>query len=108
MENLKNNVDKIVSWYVHIIMLILLTIVLIATFNTNTGGEASIGSFETYDFNKDWTIKYNDTLTSADLPYSANASPGDTITATNTLPETITDGMSLIIRASMQDLYIYI
>lgn len=105
------NEDLLTAWVkVGLILMLVITILMmfIATVDSNTKGEASIGSFGTKDFNEGWLLTQNDITNTVSLPAYVDSSLGDEIIISNTLPSNISNGMSLMVRASMQDVVIYI
>ena len=105
------NEDLLTAWVkVGLILILAITILMmfIATVDSNTKGEASIGSFGTKDFNEGWLLTQNDITNTISLPAYVDSSLGDEIIISNTLPSNISNGMSLMVRASMQDVVIYI
>ncbi len=81
---------------------------LIAALDRNNSAEASIGSFGTKDFNMGWVLTYNGTSSEISLPMYVDASAGDEIVISNTLPSNLSNGMSLMVRASMEDVVVII
>lgn len=79
-----------------------------ALFDKDNEGEASIGSFGTKDFNEGWTLMYNGESSEVTLPMYVPAKSGEEIILSNTLPKNLSNGMSLMVRASMEDIIIYI
>ncbi len=73
---------------------------------TEIDKEAEIGSFDVYDFNYGWTMTYDGKSQTLSLPSSFDCEPGSTVTLTNRLPDNLSDGMSLMFRANMQDVVI--
>ncbi|MBQ6319111.1 MAG: hypothetical protein IJI23_04930, partial [Lachnospiraceae bacterium] len=105
------NEDLLAAWVkVGLILMLAITILMmfIATVDSNTKGEASIGSFGTKDFNEGWLLTQNDITNTVSLPAYVDSSLGDEIIISNTLPSNISNGMSLMVRTSMQDVVIYI
>ncbi|MBQ8007624.1 MAG: HD-GYP domain-containing protein [Lachnospiraceae bacterium] len=105
------NEDLFTAWVkVGLILMLAITILMmfIATVDSNTKGEASVGSFGTKDFNEGWLLTQNDITNTVSLPAYIDSSLGDEIIISNTLPSNISNGMSLMVRASMQDVVIYI
>ena len=105
------NEDLLTAWVkVGLILMLAITILMmfIATVDSNTKGEASVGSFGTKDFNEGWLLTQNDITNTVSLPAYVDSSLGDEIIISNTLPSNISNGMSLMVRASMQDVVIYI
>ena len=76
----------------------------IARYDTDITGEADMGSFSTRSFNEGWRMD-NDSIT---LPATVDSHVYDEVTIINTLPDDISDGSTLMIRSSMEDVYIYV
>lgn len=74
----------------------------------NTNGEAERGSFETIGFNDGWMLETDDGPESISLPTYTGAEKGELVTITNLLPEKLSDDNCLMIRATMEDVYVYI
>lgn len=72
------------------------------------GGEAGIGSFDSQSMNENWILERNGESTFISLPQSVNTDKGEVLIIKNTLPSDLSDGCSLLTRASMADIYIYI
>ena len=93
-----------------VLLILAVSIILmgIALVDRNTEGEAPMGSFEETTFVDNWTLLVNGLTVRVRLPISVNVKEGKDLTIINTLPEDIHDGMSLMMRASMEDIRIYI
>ena len=86
------NEDLLTAWVkVGLILMLVITILMmfIATVDSNTKGEASIGSFGTKDFNEGWLLTQNDITNTVSLPAYVDSSLGDEIIISNTLPSNI-------------------
>ena len=83
---------------------------LVAMRGDSSREEAYIGSFESETFNEGWIITKPDgeIITDVTLPDSFDIPQGDTLVATNTLPDNIHDGMRLGIRSSREEITIKI
>ncbi len=109
--NKSQNEDLLTAWVkVGLVLMLAITLLmmLIAAVDSNTKGEASTGSFGTKDLNEGWMLTQNDTTEIISLPAYVDAASGDEIIISNTLPANISNGMSLMLRASMQDVVVYI
>lgn len=109
--NKSQNEDLLTAWVkVGLVLMLAITLLmmLIAAVDSNTKGEASIGSFGTKDLNEGWMLTQNDTTEIISLPAYVDAASGDEIIISNTLPANISNGMSLMLRTSMQDVVVYI
>ncbi len=105
------NEDILTAWVkVGLVLTFAITLLMmfIAAVDGNTKGEASVGSFGTKDFNEGWLLTQNDITNTVSLPAYVDSSLGDEIIINNTLPSNISNGMSLMVRTSMQDVVIYI
>ena len=87
-----------------------LTIILmsIALVDRNNDQEAYLGSFEDKEFNKGWTLIQNNQTQKVELPVDLNFKQSDEVVIVNTLPDDLSDGMSMMMRATMEDIIIYI
>ena len=109
--NKSQNEELLTAWVkVGLVLMLAITLLmmLIAAVDSNTKGEASTGSFGTKDLNEGWMLTQNDTTEIISLPAYVDAAFGDEIIISNTLPANISNGMSLMLRASMQDVVVYI
>ena len=98
----------IVRLVLMIIFVLTLLMMLIALFDGNNGDEASIGIFEASNFNEGWKCTYKGETTEVSLPFYLDAEKGDEVIISNTLPSNLSNGMSLMVRASMEDVVVYI
>lgn len=91
-----------------IMFVIIIAMVLIAIFDGNNGGEASIGSFDVIDYNDNWILNDSKSVYETTLPLRIENEEGQLVSLTNKLPENLSNNMSLMMRASMEDMYIYV
>lgn len=108
MNRIISTVEILIKWFVFGIMLATILIVSVALFSNDTEGEAETGSFDAVGFNEGWTLEMNGNTEAITLPVTVNAKNGDYLIIKNTLPADIPNGSSLMMRASMEDMYIYI
>lgn len=112
IEDKKRHIGQDIDFYIIVLSVSILTIAialaLMAKFDKNITGEASTGSFDTVTYNEGWTLSIEDTQNSITLPFEGDNGEGQKASITNTLPDELNDNMSLMIRASMEDVYIYI
>ena len=98
--------------YVHVLanVLLILGIVffLIGLCKQGTDGEAYIGDFDAYEFNKDWTVKYGGNSEIISLPTVVPCNKGENIVLENVIPTYVQDGMRLFLRTALQDVVVYI
>jgi HD-GYP domain-containing protein (c-di-GMP phosphodiesterase class II) len=87
-----------------------LTIVMmgIAIFDTDRSQEAYIGSFRTDTFNDGWSYADDVKKEYFSLPIAVPKERGDEVVIVNTLPKYLSNGMSLMIRSNMEDIYVYV
>jgi len=91
-----------------IMLLITIALVFVAVFDKNNSGEAPIGSFDYYDYDDGWILEQNGSTREITLPDQIDVDEGEKVSLTNTLPDNLSNQMSFMIRASMQDMYIYV
>lgn len=108
MQKKSSVAEALVKWFTYGMLIITVLIVGAAMFGSDTKGEASIGSFESWDFNDGWTLTSGETSEQITLPLIVDAQWGQYVFLRNTLPADIPDGSSLMMRSSLQDAYIYI
>ncbi len=83
-------------------------IMIIAVLDKNTTMEAYTGSFFAAEFNDNWTVEYEGRKKEISLPMVLNKNVPEKVTLTKTLPDNISDGMSIMVRSSMEDIIIYV
>ena len=104
IENVLENMIRI-----GIVFVLAITVVLmgIAIFDRSyTEQEAYTGSFNRYDFNTGWILNMDGKEEVVTLPVTVDCELGEVVTIVNHLPDDISDGMSLMIRAAMEDIRI--
>lgn len=92
----------------HLILMIAIFLFVFAAIAPPRKGEAYIGDFSSESFNTGWVCIDGETRTAVTLPTALDGESGKRLFLENTLPETISDGMRICARASMQDLKIYV
>ena len=90
------------------VFMISLLIMVIAFFDRDNSDEANIGIFDATGFNEGWKMNYNGEVYDVTLPYSVDAESGDEVIISNILPPNVSNGMNLMVRASMEDAVIYV
>lgn len=90
------------------ILAVTVILMVIAAIDKDTTGEASTGSFEAGDFSTDWTIMFHGERQTVDLPMNLDCEKGDEVILSKDLPNDLSDGMSIMMRASMEDVSVYI
>lgn len=108
MQNTRFIIEKLIKWFVYGIFLLTIFTVVIALFSDETEGEAGIGSFDSQPMNENWLLERNGGASYISLPQSVNTDKDEILILKNTLPSDLSEGCSLLTRASMADLYIYI
>ena len=100
---------RIIRYVLIAILAANIAVILVAFLDTNNSDEANIGSFETEDFNDGWEFLYgNKMIENVSLPMYVDVQRGEEIVISNTLPDDISDGMNIMLRASMEDVIVYI
>lgn len=108
MQETNSIIEILIKWFVYGMLIIIILTVSIAFFDFDNDWEANIGSFDCQSFNDNWTLSLNDSVQTISLPYVTDAKDGDTVIISNTLPQNLTDGSSLMIETSFEDAYIYV
>ena len=107
-ETITNIVTKAVRAGILVLFALAMGLIAVALFDSGSEGEASTGSFDTRPFNEGWKLNIHGNSEMIMLPYYIDNIVGDEAIITNTLPDDISDGMSLMVRASMEDVVIYV
>ena len=112
MKKSHHSIGRDIDFYISVIsssiLAVIIAIVFIAIFDRSAKGEAPIGSFNVNSFNKGWIYTSDGTEMEMTLPSYIKISEGQMCTITNTLPEDLSDNMSFLMRASMEDIYVYV
>ena len=108
MAKAETAIEKVLQWFAYGMLILTAVIVVISLFDKKTDGEASIGTFDSYTLTEDWVLERNGESESINLPMIVDAEKGEILVIKNTLPADLSDGSSLMIRASMEDTYVYI
>lgn len=108
MKRIISTAEIVIKWFIYGMLLITVLIVAVALFSSDTEGEAPTGSFDAVGFNEGWMLEMNGKTEAITLPVTVDAKSGDYLIIKNTLPADIPNGSSLMARASMEDMYIYI
>ncbi len=103
-----NIVENLMVLAVVFVLSMTIVMMILAVTDKDTSHEASTGSFEYFDFNAGWKYDNNGVEEILTLPTSVDIETGEDIVITNTLPVSVSDGMHLMVRGSMQDVHIYI
>ena len=101
-------IEKLIKWVVYGVFFLTIFTVVLALFSNETEGEAGIGSFDSQSMNENWLLERNGESVYISLPKSVNTDKDEILSIKNTLPSDLADGCSLLTRASMADLYIYV
>lgn len=107
-HTIKIGIDFYITIISNCILAATIAFVLIAMLEKGIQGEAPIGSFDEIPFNEGWTYESDGKTQIITLPYEVNFKDGQQCSISNLLPDDISDNMSLMIRASMEDVYVYI
>ena len=108
MEKGRSVIEKCIQWFVGVLFVGICVMVMVSLFGKSVSGEANIGSFESETISKGWTLEQRGKTKAIELPMEIDTKKGEWVTIKNTLPLEIADGSSLLTRASMADIEIYI
>lgn len=109
MKKLIPYIESTIQYFSYGLFVIIFLIMLSAFFKVDHSAEANIGNFDSSNFNEGWNIyKNNHYEGKKELPDQLSCHKGDLIIMKNQLPQTITDGMTLMMRTSLEDAYIYV
>lgn len=106
--SVRRNLDFLIPAISILMLAFAIVLVVIAMVDHKIQGEASIGSFDVIDFNKGWHFSMDGHEKVLALPNEFDVREGQVGSLLNQLPDHLTDNMSLMIRSSMADAYIYI
>lgn len=108
MTKKRNVLENIINLFACTALILTVLVVLVAAFSKDTAGEASIGSFEVEEMSDGWTLTTADGTEPVTLPSTVDCEKNDILTLHNTLPDDLDNDTSLLARAGMEDIYIYI
>lgn len=80
----------------------------LAMVGTGRTGEAYIGTFDTQNFNENWSVSWDGNEQTVSLPVYLEDCRNVSVIMENILPENVTDGMRLCMRSALQELRFYI
>ncbi len=99
------NIARISALFALVLTII---IMIISAFDNSNSQEANVGSFETVSLNENWSFSDSQEKAIFTIPAVVSEKKGPEVTIVNTLPDNLADGMELMIRASMEDIRIYV
>ncbi|MCR4739787.1 MAG: response regulator [Lachnospiraceae bacterium] len=108
MEQKTSFISKILEVFALCFLAVIIFLIIRAFIPAKDPGEANTGSFDSETFNEGWVMDENGSLIPVTLPRTIDREPGSEIIIRNTLPDNISDGMTLMFRTSIEDIYIYI
>ena len=108
MRKPESAIEKIIQWFIYAMLIVTVAMAAISFFSKRTDQEAAIGSFDSDTLDTGWVLEQNGESRSITLPMTVKAKADEILILRNTLPEKLSDGSSLMIRAAMEDVYIYI
>ncbi len=108
MDRRISALSKILEGFVLCFITVIIFLIIRAFIPSGDPGEASIGSFDSVPFNEGWIMEADGIVSPVTLPAKTDHKPGTVITIRNTLPDSISDGMTLMFRTSIEDIYVYI
>lgn len=100
--------EKLIKLFATCMMSVVVFMISVALFRSDSGAEASIGTFEDITFNTGWQLEHSGTVMDIELPSDIIVGKNETAIIKNTLPDYIADGMNMMYRSNMQDVEIYI
>ncbi len=108
MERKAPSLARILEGFVLCFIAVIIFLTIRAFIPSDDPGEANTGSFDSMTFNEGWIMDEGGNVSPVTLPVTTNSKPGLVITIKNTLPDSISDGMTLMFRTSIEDIYVYI
>ena len=100
-----NRIEKVIEFFAIVFMTIILAIFIRALIAGDTKGEANTGDFGSSTFNEGWRMEGDDPDGSITLPADVAAPRNEMIVIRNILPDDISDGMIMLFRTSIEDIY---
>ena len=100
--------EKILTILAVILFIVTIAWTFVAVFDGDNYDEAYIGDFEPFPFNENWNVEKEGIKYPITLPITIDNSTGKEIIMRNVLPDYVTDGMNIMFRSSVEDMYIYI
>jgi len=101
-------VENLARFGAYFLLSLIIVIMGVSFFDINNSQEAYTGSFITNTFNSHWHFEGYESSGSFTLPYQIPKEYGDDVVIVNTLPAYLCNGMNIMMRTSMQDIYVYI
>ncbi len=108
MDRKTSVISKILEIFVLCFLLVISFLSTRAFIPSGEPGEANTGNFDSSPFNEGWLMEINGKSGPVTLPVEVDCEPGTGIVIRNTLPDNISDGMTLMFRTSIEDIYVYI
>ncbi|MBQ6441324.1 MAG: HD-GYP domain-containing protein [Lachnospiraceae bacterium] len=108
MTQKRSILENIVNVFVCAALVMTALVALYACFSRDLSGEAAIGSFEVKEYSDGWTLITKEGASPVTLPTAVDCGKDDILILRNSLPEDLDDETSLVCRAAMEDVYIYI
>ncbi len=108
MDKIKPYYGIGVRHFAYSLFVVTLITVFLAFVKSDRGYEASIGSFDDIDFNEDWHVSGGGIDETVTLPKSYKCKFGDVLTISKNLPDEVSDGMTMMIRSSIEDAFVYV
>ena len=101
-------VENLARFGAYFLLSLIIVIMGVSFFDANNSQEAYTGSFITNTFNSHWHFEGHESSGSFTLPYQIPKEYGDDVVIVNTLPAYLCNGMNIMMRTAMQDIYVYI
>lgn len=103
-----NRIEKALELFVLIFMAVVFVIFIRAMFLGDTTGEANTGDFGSTTFNDGWHMDGVDSSEGITLPADVSAPRNEMIVIRNNLPDDISDGMTMLFRTTIEDMFVYV
>lgn len=108
MTKKRDLLENLINLFVCTALVLTVLVALAACFSKDLSAEAPIGSFEVDEISDGWTLTKADGTMPVTLPTTVDSEKDDILTIRNTLPEDLDNDTSLVARAGMEDIYVYI
>lgn len=109
MNRVTEHLEKGLHHVVYAIFLFAVGVILFAFFSGKTTQEANAGNFEAQKYNDNWNATVNgESISNVSLPRRFDCEIGDTIVLRKQLSRDVKNGMNLMLKTTIQDVYVYI
>ncbi len=108
MERKMSIISTILEAFALCFLTLIISMNISALIPSDAPGEANIGDFGSVPFNSGWIIEEDGNTGPVTLPGRVDCKSGETVIIRNILPDDISDGMTMLLRTSIEDIYVYI